>query len=96
MINLKINWEVISLYKIQVFDALTHEMLREQTYETMEAVLGFIDYVEKGHECFLFDDELRLHKAEHITHYSHAEEDKEVYKVFLQLDLIEVEEAVPV
>lgn len=84
------------MYKIQVFDALTHEMLREQTYETVEAVLGLIDYVKTGHECFLFDDKLCLHKAEYITHYSVAEENTEVYKVFLQLDLVEVDEPVPV
>ena len=82
------------MYKIQVIDALTHEMLREKTYENVEAVLGFIDYVEKGHECFLFDDELRLNKAEYITHYSLGEGDTEVYKIILQLDLVELEEPV--
>lgn len=80
------------MYKLQVFDALTHEMLREKTFETVEPVLSLIDYVEKGHECFLFDHELRLHKAEYITHYSQREGDDVIYTVILQLEEIEVRE----
>lgn len=82
------------MYKIQVFDALTHEMLREKTFATVEPVLSLIDYVEKGHECFLFDHELRLNKAEYITHYSHREGDTEIYTVVLQLEEVEAREPV--
>lgn len=78
------------MYKIQIIDALTQEILREKTYDDAEAVLGLIDYVKKGRECFLFDDRNRLMKAEYITHYVAKEEGFVVYKVFLQLDTVEV------
>ncbi|MBB6447424.1 hypothetical protein [Bacillus benzoevorans] len=82
------------MYKLQVYDAMTHEMLREKTFETAEPALSLIDYVEKGHECYLFDQELRLNKAEYITHYSHHEGDTEVYTVVLQLEAVEAREPV--
>lgn len=82
------------MYKLQVFDAMTQEMLREKKYETVDPVLSLIDYVEKGHECFLFDNELRLNKAEYITHYSQHEGDTEIYKIILQLEVVEAPELV--
>lgn len=84
------------MYKMQVIDALTYEMLREQAYETVEPILGLIDCVKKGNDCFLYDDALRLNKAEYITHYSVKEQGAEVYKLFLQVELVEMQEPVHV
>nr|WP_295972116.1 hypothetical protein [uncultured Bacillus sp.] len=75
------------MYKVQLINALTHEILREKVYEKPEFVLSLIEFVEKEQKCLFFDERLRLNKAEYITHYSYAEGGFEVYKILLQLEL---------
>lgn len=74
---------------MQIFNALTHEILREKTYKKPDLILSLIESAEKGQECFLFDEERRTFKGDYVTHSIVTEEDHTVYKVYFLLKLSE-------
>ena len=43
------------MYKLQIINALTHEMIREKTYKKPDLILDLIETGLKGKECLLFD-----------------------------------------
>ena len=79
------------MYKLQVCNALTHEILREKTYKKPDLVLSLIELAEKGQECFLFDEECKTYKGIYVNHLSFTEEDFTVYKVYFDLKLSEIQ-----
>ena len=79
------------MYKLQICNALTHEILREKTYKKPDLLLSLIEAGEKGQECFLFDEECRTYKGDYISHSSFTEEDCNVYKVYFRLKLSELQ-----
>ena len=79
------------MYKLQICNALTHEMLREKTYKKPDLILSLIESAAKGQECFLFDEERKTYKGDYVTHSSFIEEDSEVYKVLFQVELSEIQ-----
>jgi hypothetical protein len=82
---------VLFLYKLQICNALTDEILREKTYKKPDLIFSLIESGEKGQECFLFDEERRTYKGDYVTHSSFAEEGSEVYKVLFQVELSDIQ-----
>ena len=62
------------MYKLQICNALTNEILREKTYKKPDLILDLIESGLKGQECFLFDEERRTYKGDYVTHSSYFEE----------------------
>jgi hypothetical protein len=79
------------LYKLQICNALTQEILREKTYKKPDHILSLIESGAKGQECFLFDEELRTLKGTYVTHSSFIEGDTKVYKVLFKVKLSEIQ-----
>ncbi|HLO12623.1 MAG TPA: hypothetical protein VK190_10440 [Pseudoneobacillus sp.] len=79
------------MYKLQICNALTQEILREKTYKKPDLILSLIESATKGQECFLFDEDRKTYKGLYVTHSNFTEEDSEVYKVFFQLRLSEIQ-----
>jgi hypothetical protein len=83
--------EVLRLYKLQVFNAETQEILREKTYKKPDLIHSLLESAEKGQECVLFDEECKTYKGDYVTHSSFTEADFEVYKVYFQVELSEIQ-----
>jgi len=79
------------LYKLQICNALTQEILREKTYKKPDLILSLLESAAKGQECFLFDEELRTLKGEYISHSIMMEADTQVYKVLFKVKLSEIQ-----
>lgn len=79
------------MYKLQIYNAQTQEMLREKTYKKPDLILSLLESAEKGQECFLFDEERKTYKGDYVTHSNFTEEDLEVYKVLFQVELSEIQ-----
>ena len=80
------------MYKMQIRNALTHEILREKTYKKPDLILSLIESAEKGQECFLlFDEGRRTFKGDYVTHSIFTEKDYIVYKVDFLLTLSELQ-----
>ena len=84
------------MYKLQIINALTHELLREKTYKKPDLILDLIETGLKGKECFLFDEECRTYKGVYVSHTSNLEDDIKVFKVLFQLELSEIQARVAV
>ncbi len=80
------------MYKLQICNALTQEILREKTYKKPDLILSLIESGAKGQECFLFDEDLRTLKGEYVSHSIYMEEtDTKVYKVIFKVKLSEIQ-----
>ena len=79
------------MYKLQVFNAETQEILREKTYKKPDLIHSLLESAERGQECVLFDEECKTYKGDYVTHSSNTEEDFEVYKVYFQVELSEIQ-----
>lgn len=79
------------MYKLQICNALTHEVLREKMYKKPDLILSLIESATNGQECFLFDEECRTFKGFYVSHSSYIEGDTKVYKVHFQLELSEIQ-----
>lgn len=84
------------MYKLQIINALTHELIREKTYKKPDLILDLIETGLKGKECFLFDEDCRTYKGKYVSHTSHLEEDIKVFKVLFQLELSNIQARVAV
>jgi len=84
-------WEVLELYKLQICNAQTQEIVREKTYKKPELLLSFFDLAESGHECLVFDENLKTLKGDYISHATFDEGDCKVYKGFFQLQESEIQ-----
>jgi hypothetical protein len=79
------------LYKLQICNALTQEILREKTYKKPDLILSLIESGAKGQECFLFDEQRRTLKGDYVSHTVLMEADTEVYKVLFKVKLSEIQ-----
>lgn len=79
------------MYKLQIYDALTNELIREKTYKKPDLLFSLLESAEKGQECFLFDEERKTYKGDYVTHSSFSEEDIEVYKAYFHLRLSDIQ-----
>ncbi|MFL6558339.1 MAG: hypothetical protein ACJ8MO_19760, partial [Bacillus sp. (in: firmicutes)] len=75
------------MYKLQICNALTQEILREKTYKKPDLILSLIESGTKGQECFLFDEQRKTLKGTYVTHSSFNEGDTKVYKVLFKVKL---------
>jgi hypothetical protein len=79
------------LYKLQICNALTQEILRVKTYKKPDLILSLIESGTKGQECFLFDEQCRTFKGVYVSHTSFIEEGIIVYKVLFKVRLSEIQ-----
>ncbi len=79
------------MYKLQICNALTQEILRVKTYKKPDLILSLIDSATKGDECFIFDEDFRTYKGKYVNHFSFLEGDTKVFKIFFQLRLSEIQ-----
>lgn len=79
------------MFKLQVYNAETQEILREKTYKKPDLIYSLLESAEKGQECFLFDEERKTYKGGYVAHSSCTEEDFEVYKVYFQVELSDIQ-----
>ncbi|MBT2700368.1 hypothetical protein QF028_003492 [Neobacillus sp. B4I6] len=79
------------MYKLQICNALTQEILREKTYKKPDLILSLIESGTKGQECFLFDEQRKTLKGTYVTHSSFNEGDTKVYKVLFKVKLSEIQ-----
>ena len=79
------------MYKLQIYNAETHEILREKTYKKPDLIHDLIESAASGHECFLFDEELKTYKGDYVSHTTCKEEDSEVYKVLFEVKLSDIQ-----
>jgi hypothetical protein len=79
------------LYKLQICNALTQEILRVKTYKKPDLILSLIESGTKGQECFLFDEQRRTLKGEYVSHSINMEADTQVYKVLFKVKLSEIQ-----
>ncbi|MEH7126858.1 MULTISPECIES: hypothetical protein [Neobacillus] len=79
------------MYKLQICNALTQEILRVKTYKKPDLILSLIESGTKGQECFLFDEQCRTFKGVYVSHTSFIEEGTIVYKVLFKVRLSEIQ-----
>jgi hypothetical protein len=79
------------LYKLQIYNALTQEIVREKTYKKPDLILSLLESGVKGQECFLFDEERRTLKGDYVSHSVFMEADTEVYKAYFKVKLSEIQ-----
>jgi hypothetical protein len=79
------------LYKLQICNAETQEILREKTYKKPDLIFSLLESATKGQECFLFDEDRRTFKGVYVTHSSNTEEDSIVYNVLFHLKLSDIQ-----
>lgn len=79
------------MYKLLVYNAETQEILREKTYKKPDLIYSLLESAEKGQECFLFDERRKTYKGDYVTHTNCTEDDFEVYKVYFQVELSEIQ-----
>lgn len=79
------------MYKLQICNAQTQEILREKTYKKPDLILSLLESGAKGQECFLFDEERRTLKGDYVSHSVYKEADTEVYKAFFKVKLSDIQ-----
>ncbi|MEH7084162.1 hypothetical protein V7139_15710 [Neobacillus drentensis] len=79
------------MYKLQIYNAQTQEILREKTYKKPDLILSLLESGAKGQKCFLFDEERRTLKGDYVSHSVFREKDTEVYKAFFKVKLSEIQ-----
>lgn len=79
------------MYKLEVYNADTQEMIKEKMYKKPELVEWFITSASTGKECVLFDDQLRTLKGYYVNHEVIDEGSFRTYKVYFNYRLSEVQ-----
>ncbi|WHY68832.1 hypothetical protein [Neobacillus sp. SuZ13] len=79
------------MYKLQICNAQTQEILREKTYKKPDLILSLLESGAKGQECFLFDEERRTLKGDYVSHSVYMEADTKVYKAVFKVKLSEIQ-----
>jgi hypothetical protein len=82
---------MLKLYKLQIINAQSQEILREKLYKKPDLILSLMEDSEKGHECFLFDENLRTYKGVYVSHTCFTEGDMIIYKVLFNVILSEIQ-----
>ncbi|MBV7505667.1 hypothetical protein KW850_10410 [Bacillus sp. sid0103] len=79
------------MYKLQICNALTQEILREKTYKKPDLILSLLESGANGQECFLFDEERRTLKGDYVSHSTFMEADTQIYKAFFKVRLSDIQ-----
>ena len=79
------------MYKLQIYNAQTQEILREKTYKKPDLILSLLESGAKGQECFLFDEERRTLKGDYVSHSVFMDADTKVYKALFNVKLSEIQ-----
>lgn len=79
------------MYKMQICNALTQEVLREKTYRKTDLIFSLLESAEKGQECILFDENCKTYKGNYVSHTIDFEGDMKVYKVYFDLKLSDIQ-----
>lgn len=73
------------MYKLQIINALTHEIIREKTYIKPDFISGILTSARKGLIYFLFDEDSRAYIGEFTGHSVSEEKDSMVFKLDFNL-----------
>jgi hypothetical protein len=84
-------WEVLLLFKLQICNAYTQEIIREKVYKKPDLIEWFINSATEGKEHVLFDEQLRTLKGFYVSHEVKDEGSMKVYKVFFNYRLSEIQ-----
>ncbi|WP_026566597.1 hypothetical protein [Bacillus sp. UNC41MFS5] len=79
------------MYKLQICNAQTQEILREKTYKKPDLIFSLLESGAKGQVCFLFDEERRTLKGDYVSHSVFKEADTEVYKALFKVRISEIQ-----
>lgn len=79
------------MFKLEIYNADTQEMIREKTYKKVDLIEWFIDSALTGKECVLFDDQLRTLKGTYVNHVVTYNGTTKVYKVYFNYRLSEIQ-----
>jgi hypothetical protein len=82
---------VFYLYKLEIYNADTQEMIREKTYKKTDRIEWLLDSASTGKECVLFDDQLRTLKGFYVKHDVVDKGPVKVYKVYFRYRLSEIQ-----
>jgi hypothetical protein len=81
---------------MQLCNAYTQEVVREERYDNPDVINSLIKSAEKsvsqGLESFIIDDQKRTLKAEYITHSIIKGTKETLYKIFFKVKVNEVQE----
>ena len=85
------------MYKLEVYNALTNELFRTKYYKKPDLIVSLIESAQKGHICYLFDEEGRTYTGDYVTHLTYPDTvDSRVYKMFFEIDYSDIQARVPV
>lgn len=83
------------MFRLQLVNVYTQEVLREQDYKNNETILNMIDSFEdekdKEEECFIFDSGRRTLRAVYVTHNICNDDGVKVYRLLFKVKLNEVQ-----
>jgi hypothetical protein len=79
------------LYKLQIYNALTQELVREKMFKKPDHILSLLDSAEKGQVCFIFDEDCRTYQGTYVSHTIFNLNDFVVYKIVFELELSEIQ-----
>jgi hypothetical protein len=83
------------MYKMQLCNVYTQEVLREAVYDKPDMIHSLIDSAEKnvgfGLDSFIFDNQQRTLKAEYVTYSMIHESEATVYKIFFKVKLSDIQ-----
>lgn len=79
------------MYKLQIYNAETQELLREKTYKKPDLIHDLLQSAKNGHKCFLFDEQLKTYKGDYVAHSTDTEDEFEVYKVQFDVELSDIQ-----
>jgi hypothetical protein len=79
------------MYKLEIYNADTQEMIREKMFKKAELIEWFLDSALTGKECILFDEQLRTLKGFYVKHEVADIGSVKVYKVYFKYRLSDVQ-----
>jgi hypothetical protein len=79
------------LYKLQIINAQTQEIIREKIFRKPDHILSLLESAKKGQVCFLFDEDCRTYTGDYVSHSIFTEDDLEVYRMVFKLKLSEIQ-----
>ncbi|WHZ05846.1 hypothetical protein QNH48_14995 [Neobacillus sp. YX16] len=79
------------MYKMQLCNVYTQEILREEDFDTPDVINNLIHSAKKsdldGLDAFIIDSKKRTLKADYVTHSIVTEANTKVYKIFFKTSI---------
>lgn len=73
------------MFKIQLVNAFTQEVLRENVFPDLKRIAEILDQFEESkkvdEDIFLFDEGMAVYRARYISHQIFREEEYKVYRL---------------